>query len=118
MRKILIFLLMVNFTLIAYPKGTKCYLYELQGDKLVLKKVSDRPIVAKNKTEAVIILDKDKKPTEEQLSNLKKSILNRLNKTALKEKTLTETEIQKIVDKYLSSDKGKQKIKDIIQETK
>lgn len=38
MKKILIFLLMISFTLIAYPKNTKCYLYELKGDKLVLKK--------------------------------------------------------------------------------
>lgn len=115
MKKILIFLLMISFTLIAYPKNTKCYLYELKGDKLVLKKISDRPLIAKNRTEGVIILDKDKQPTEKQLLNLKKNILNRF-KVKLKEKTITETDIEKVIEKYLNSDKGKEKVKNIIQE--
>lgn len=116
MKKILVILLMINFTLLGYPRNIKCYLYEIKDNELVLKKISNKPIIP-GSGQGVIILDKNKKPTKTQLDNLKKNILKKY-KAKMKENVMTETRIKKIIEKYLSSDKGKQIIKDIIQKIK
>ena len=85
MKKILLFFLIVSLSLIAYPRNIKCYLFELEGDKLVLKKVSDRPLIAEKENQAVIILDEDKTPTKEHLLNLRKSIITKLYRNSSKE---------------------------------
>lgn len=119
MRKILLFLILISFIGFAYPNITS-YLYEYKDGKLELIKVSDKPLIAKEKNQAVLNLDKGKKPSKEQLETLERNIKMKLGLEVpplpqVEDNTITETQIQKIIDKYLSSEKGEKKIKDIIQ---
>lgn len=117
MKRILI-LLLFSTILMATPNITS-YLYEYKDGKLTLIQKSDRPLIAKKHNQIVINVDRGKEPTQEQLNGAIKSVQDKMfKKNVLTERIFTETEIQKIIEDYLNSEKGKTKIKEIINTIK
>ena len=95
MKKLILLLFMVSaVTLFARPRLTS-YLYEYNGDKLVLIQKSNTPLIKKNSNQVVVNLDRGTKPTEVQLESLNSNIekLNGFDEKVerfLKEKGLLE----------------------------
>jgi len=99
------FMILTIFCFADIRNSVSCYLYELQGDNLILVGKYDKPVVAKNINQMVLILDKGKEPTQEQLEALKKNIKTRLN-PPITDRTNEDTDIlilkkiiKEIVDK-------------------
>lgn len=97
MKKIII-LLVLSFTLLLFAENKYWYMRKDGSCFMVSKEKMDCP----DKIEFY----QETKPTKEQVKN---KLSNKLS-----ERTFTETEIQKIIEDYLNSEKGKTKIKEII----